>query len=127
MVWFKSPKSQLSKTFCRLKISWILSYEQRCVTQFSASFDTFDIHSITALIGYIELLSTPLTYPFISVSLYLFLCIYFVCTTVHILIEWSHWHSMYTQWFTHYLIWSRSHCNSNFKLKRVLIWRNNSK
>ena len=45
------------------------------------------------------------------------------------LIEWSHSHSIYTQWLPHYLdlIWSRSHCNSNFKLKRVLIRRNNSK
>ena len=31
------------------------------------------------------------------------------------------------QWLPHYLIQSRSHCNSNFKSKRVLIWRNNSK
>ena len=139
MVWLESPKCQLSKTFCRLKIGWISrklwvktcvcsfdtfdmhrhyspqlfwatfdtsdidsiwgygwkalslsfpklfadwksveyqeSYEQRCVRPFWASFNTFDIHSITALIGYIELLLTPSTYPFISVSLYLF-CLY---------------------------------------------------
>ena len=31
------------------------------------------------------------------------------------------------QWLPHYLIQSRSHCNSNFKSKRVLIQRNNSK
>ena len=38
---------------------------------------------------------------------------------------------MYTQeiseWLPHYLIQSRSHCNSNFKSKRVLIRRNNPK
>ena len=28
------------------------------------------------------------------------------------------------EWLPHYLIQSRSHCNSNFKLKRVLIRRN---
>ena len=31
------------------------------------------------------------------------------------------------QWLSHYLIQSRSHCNSNFKSKRVLIQRNNPK
>ena len=31
------------------------------------------------------------------------------------------------QWLPHYLIRSRSHCNSNFKSKRVLIQRNNPK
>ena len=31
------------------------------------------------------------------------------------------------QWLPHYLIRSRSHCNSNFKSKRVLIRRNNPK
>ena len=31
------------------------------------------------------------------------------------------------QWLPHYLIRSRSHCNSNFKSKKVLIRRNNQK
>ena len=149
MVWLKSPKSQLSKTFSRLKICWIWrklwakmcvyvlcpslmsltyialqpvsvfdlsltfstcfnihsvwwygwkvlslsfsklwksveyeeSYEQRCLRPFWASFNTFNIHSITALIVYIELLLTPLTYPLISISLYPF-CLY-NCTYIN--------------------------------------------
>ena len=41
--WLKSPKSQLSKTFCRLKIEWILRklWVKMCV----CSFNTFDMHS----------------------------------------------------------------------------------
>ena len=31
------------------------------------------------------------------------------------------------EWLPHYLIQSRSHCNSNFKFNRVLIQRNNPK
>ena len=78
MVWLKSSKSQLSKTFCRLKISWILRklWVKTCVCSFDtfdmhryyspqlfwATFDTFDIQSIAALIVHIELLSTPSTW-----------------------------------------------------------------
>ena len=76
MVWLESPKSQLSKTFCGLKISWILRklWVKMCVCSFDTfdmdrhyspqlfwtTFDTFDIQSITALIVHIELLLTPL-------------------------------------------------------------------
>ena len=31
------------------------------------------------------------------------------------------------EWLPHYLIWSRSHCNSNFNSKWVVVWRNNPK
>ena len=69
---------QLSKTFCGLKIGWILRklWVKMCVCSFDtfdmhrhyspqlfwATLDTFDIQSITALIVYIELLSTPSTW-----------------------------------------------------------------
>ena len=78
MVSLESPKSQLSKTFCGLKIGWILRklWVKTCVCSFDtfdmhrhyrpqlfwATFDTFDIQSITALIVHIELLSTPSTW-----------------------------------------------------------------
>ena len=76
MVWLESPKSQLSKTFYRLKISWILRklWVKTCSFDtfdmdrhyspqlFWATFDTFDIQSITALIVHNELLLTPLTW-----------------------------------------------------------------
>ena len=72
-------------------------------------------------------LLTPLTYIALQPLLYilsyfqhlrhtlwsLYLCIYFICTTVQTLIERSHCYSMQTQWLPHYLIWSRSHCKSN--------------
>ena len=60
MVWLESPKSQLSKTFCGLKICWLLRklWVKMCV----CSFDTFDMHSLTAPIVFIELLLTPLTW-----------------------------------------------------------------
>ena len=84
-IWWHGWKA-LSLSFPKLFADWKLveyleSYEQRCVRPFWASFNTFDIHSITALIGYIKLLLTPLTYPFISVSLYLF-CLY-NCTHIN--------------------------------------------
>ena len=78
MVWLESPKSQLSKTFCRLKIGSLLRklWVKMCVCSFDtfdmlrhyspqlfwATFDTFDIQSITALIVHIELLLTPSTW-----------------------------------------------------------------
>ena len=42
IAWLESPKSQLSKTFCGLKIGWILRklWVKMCV----CSFDTFDMH-----------------------------------------------------------------------------------
>ena len=78
MVWLESPKSQLSKTFCGLKIHWILRklWVKMCVSSFDtfdmyrhyspqlfwATSNTFDIQNITALIVHIELLSTPSTW-----------------------------------------------------------------
>ena len=78
MVWLESPKYQLSKTFCGLKISWILRklWVKMCICSFNtfdmhrhyspqlfwATFNTFDIQSIAALMVHIELLSTPLTW-----------------------------------------------------------------
>ena len=50
MIWLKSSKCQLLKTFCRLKIGWILGklWAKMCVCSLPI-FDVFDIHSITAL------------------------------------------------------------------------------
>ena len=60
---WKAPSLNFPKLFADWKsIVYSESYEQRCVRPFWTSFDTFDIHSITALIVYIELLSTPLTW-----------------------------------------------------------------
>ena len=53
MVWLKSPKSQLSKTFCGLKnplsIKEVMS-QNVCVCSFPI-FDIFDIHSLTPLMS----------------------------------------------------------------------------
>ena len=61
MVWLESPESQLSKTFFQIEnqldINKVMSKNV-----FWVSFHTFDIHSITALTVYYELLSTSLTY-----------------------------------------------------------------
>ena len=52
MLWLKSPKSQLSKTFSGLKIHWILRklWAKTCLYVFWASFFTFDIHSLWSII-----------------------------------------------------------------------------
>ena len=65
-IWWYGWKA-LSLSFPKLFADWKSvecqgSYKQRCVRPFWTSFDTFDIHSITALIVYIELLSIPSTY-----------------------------------------------------------------
>ena len=63
MVWLKSPKSQLSKTFFRienlLSIKEVMS-QNVCVCSFPI-FDIFDIHSTTA--GVFDLSLTSSTSP----------------------------------------------------------------
>ena len=65
-IWWYGWKD-LSLSFPKLFVDWKLvkyweSYEQKCSRPFWASFNTFHIHGITALIVFIDLLSIPLTW-----------------------------------------------------------------
>ena len=83
-IWLYGWKA-LSLSFPKLFVDWNSveyqeSYEQRCVRPFWVSFDTFDIHSITALIGILSYFR-HLWHTLLSVSLYLF-CLY-NCTHIN--------------------------------------------
>ena len=67
MVWLESPESQLFKIFFQIEnqldINKVMSKNVMSpYSVFWVSLDTFDIHSITTLTVYFELLSTSLTY-----------------------------------------------------------------
>ena len=132
IVWLKSSKSQLLKTFCGLKISWILRklWAKTCLHVFWAFdqlfivfyiFDTFDIHSLLCIeicIVYLRHLRHCFDLLY-SIQCYVSQHLQHQTMCID-----TYWHvpfNVYTrskvtmsvnEWLPHYLIWSRSHCNS---------------
>ena len=82
----------------------------------------------------VSLTSSTFLWSFVQYSMHSMLCISTPPRSNNV-----YWHmpfNVYTtdkvtmgvnEWLPHYLTQSRSHCNSNFKSKRVLIWKNNPK
>ena len=79
MVWLKSPQSQLSKTFCRLKIHWILRelWVGMCgcvLTVVSTVSTNIAFNALHALISVSTVLTNKIPYS-IHNSIALILCI----------------------------------------------------
>ena len=105
-------------------------------------FDIFDIHSITAIrctLSIFDIFNIALIFCTVFNAfnaMYLNTSNIQQCALTHIdmhplmytqQIRWQ-WVTMgVNEWLPHYLIRSRSHCNSNFNLKWVVVRRNNPK
>ena len=123
-----------------LSITEVMS-QKVCVCSFPI-FDIFDIHSITPLMCTLSIFDIfDIALIFCTVfnafnAMYLNTSNIKQCALMHIdmcplmytqQIRWQ-WVTMgVNEWLPHYLIRSRSHCNSNFNSKRLVVWRNNPK
>ena len=123
-----------------LSIKEVMS-QNVCVCSFPI-FDIFDIHSITPLMCTLSIFDIfDIALIFCTVfnafnAMYLNTSNIKQCALTHTdmhplmytqQIKWQ-WVTMgVKEWLLHYLIRSRSHCNSNFNSKRVVVQRNNSK
>ena len=144
MVWLESPKSQLFKTFFRienpLSIKEVMS-QNVCVCSFPI-FNIFDIHSLTPLMCTLSIFDI---FDIFDIALIFctvfnaFNAMYLNTSNIKQCAIDTYWHAPFNvhttdkvtmgvnEWLLHYLIRSRSHCNSNFNSNWVVVRRNNPK